>query len=40
MYAARKRIYTNTKDETYLINAVLKKYITAAQKTEIITTVA
>lgn len=36
MYNTLKRIYGNTKNEDYLTNAVVKGWITAAQKAEII----
>lgn len=40
MYATLKRIYANTKNETYLTNAVAKGWITEEQKEEIIASVA
>lgn len=36
MYAALKRIYANTKNATYLTNAVKKGWITEAEKEQII----
>nr|DAJ20790.1 MAG TPA: hypothetical protein [Myoviridae sp. ctEXz2] len=38
MVAALKRIYNKTKDNTYLVNAVLEGYITEAEKEEILRT--
>lgn len=40
MYMSLKRIYSNTKNETYLINAVKKGWITEAEKEQIIASVA
>ncbi len=40
MYAALERIYRNTKNVTYLNNAVTKGWITEEQKTKIIASVA
>lgn len=40
MYASLKRIYTSTKNEAYLTNAVAKGWITEAQKEEIMNSVA
>lgn len=40
MYEALKRIYANTKNVTYLANAVTKGWITEAQKAKIIASVA
>lgn len=40
MYAALLRIYSNTKSEAYLTNAVKKNYITIEQKKEIMASVA
>lgn len=40
MYAALKRIYKNTKNETYLTNAVAKGFITEEEKAEIMESVA
>ena len=40
MYTYLKEIYETTKKESYLTNAVKKKYITAEEKAEIITAVA
>lgn len=40
MYAALKRIYGSTKNETYLTNAVKKGWITEAEKEQIIASVA
>ena len=40
MFAALKRIYSNTRNEAYLTNAVTKKFITEEEKTEIMTMVA
>lgn len=39
MYATLKRIYTNTKNEMYLTNAVAKGWITEEQKADIIESV-
>lgn len=39
MYASLKRIYGNTRNETYLINAVRKGWITEAEKEQIISSV-
>lgn len=36
MYAALMRIYRNTKDETYLTNAVTKGWLTDEEKQQII----
>ena len=36
MYAALMRIYSNTKDETYLTNAVVKGWLTDEDKPQII----
>lgn len=36
MYAALMRIYRNTKDETYLTNAVTKDWLTDEEKQQII----
>ena len=36
MYAALMRIYRNTKDETYLTNAVAKGWLTDEEKQQII----
>ena len=36
MYAALLRIYRNTKDETYLANAVTKGWLTDEEKQQII----
>lgn len=36
MYAALLRIYRNTKDETYLTNAVTKGWLTDEEKQQII----
>lgn len=36
MYAALMRIYRNTKDETYLTNAVVKGWLTDEEKQQII----
>lgn len=38
MYDTLKRIYQKTKQESYLINAVKKEWITAQEKTEIMKT--
>lgn len=40
MYEALKRIYRNTKNETYLANAVLKEWITKEEKAKIMADVA
>lgn len=40
MYIAQKRIYVNTKNKTYLANAVEKGWITKAEKEQIIASVA
>ena len=40
MYESLKRIYTNTKNEEYLTNAVKKNWITEEEKQEIIRSVA
>ena len=40
MLSAIKRIYGNTRNETYLVNAVAKGYITEAQKEEIMAEIA
>lgn len=40
MFATLKRIYTKTKDEMYLTNAVAKGWITEEQKADIIESVA
>lgn len=40
MYNTLKRIYSNTRNEAYLTNAVAKGWITEAQKAEIIASVA
>lgn len=40
MVSALKRIYSTTKNETYLTNAVSKGFITVAQKAEIMESVA
>lgn len=40
MYEALKRIYLKTKSESYLTNAVKKKYITDAEKAAIMNGVA
>lgn len=40
MVSALKRIYSTTKNEAYLTNAVNKGFITAAQKAEIMESVA
>lgn len=40
MFVALKRIYSKTKDETYLVNAVARGFITEDEKAEIIAAVA
>lgn len=40
MYEALTRIYRNTKDETYLTNAVTKGWLTDEEKQQIIAEVA
>ncbi len=40
MYAALQRIYGNTKNETYLTNAVEKGWITQKEKEQIIASAA
>ena len=40
MYAALMRIYRNTKDETYLTNAVTKGWLTDEEKQQIIAEVS
>lgn len=40
MFEAMKRIYANTKNVTYLTNAVAKGWITEDQKAKIIASVA
>lgn len=38
MVAALIRIYKKTKDDTYIVNAVIEGYITEAEKEEILGT--
>ena len=40
MYEALTRIYRNTKDETYLTNAVTKGWLTDEEKQQIIVAVS
>lgn len=40
MYEALKRIYRNTKDETYLTNAVTKGWLTDEEKQQIMAEVS